>query len=156
MRYATFLEEGAPAPEFELPVLGEAYFSGVPSKVRLADLQGRYVILNFWAVHCAPCMRELPDLTKIWREYETRGLSVLGVLSKSDPRRGLEREQRYNPDGFPSLVDLDGALKEAYLVNAVPRTYIVGPGGAILFSSGGWSDEKRVELVEVLDRLLRD
>src|SRR4051812_27563096 len=47
--------------------------------VRLADLKGKIVLLNFWATWCPPCAAEMPDLEKWHTEYKDRGLVIVGV-----------------------------------------------------------------------------
>ncbi|HKC65480.1 MAG TPA: TlpA disulfide reductase family protein [Pyrinomonadaceae bacterium] len=47
--------------------------------LRLSDYKGKVVILNFWATWCPPCRAEMPDLIKMQREYQSRGLQVIGV-----------------------------------------------------------------------------
>jgi thiol-disulfide isomerase/thioredoxin len=65
-------EVGHPAPDFSLPTLDGA-------EIRLADLRGRPVILNFWATWCPPCRREMPALEIVWQQYNRGDVMVLGV-----------------------------------------------------------------------------
>ncbi len=155
LRRATRLEPGTPAPDFDLPVLDQAFLEGNPTTVRLSDLRGRHVIVNFWAVRCAPCVIEHPELTKIWKRFEPRGLSVFGLLSPSEPpEKALAWSERNDPDGFPTLVRPDRTVGEDYQVSGIPHTYLVGPEGLVLYSSSGWTEEKKEELIRVLDELL--
>lgn len=155
MRRATRLEVGTPAPDFELPVLNQAFLDGNPDIVRLSELRGRHVIVNFWAVHCAPCVIEHPELTKVWKRFESRGLSVFGLLSPSDsPERALAWSERNDPDGFPTLVAPDRTAGAEYQVSGIPHTYIIGPDGLVLFSFTGWNTPKKEELIRVLEELL--
>lgn len=155
LRSATRLEIGTPAPDFVLPVLDQAYLEGDPATIRLSDLRGRHVIVNFWAVRCAPCVIEHPELTRIWKRFESRGLSVFGLLSPSDsPERALAWSERNDPDGFPTLVPPDRTVGGEYEVSGIPHTYIIGPDGLILYSSTGWTEEKREELIRALDQFL--
>ncbi|MFT5657465.1 MAG: thiol-disulfide isomerase/thioredoxin [Gammaproteobacteria bacterium] len=67
------------APDFKLQDL-----SG--NTVRLSDLAGRGVVLNFWATWCPPCRREMPLLNDLQKTYETRGLSIIGVNLDESPQ----------------------------------------------------------------------
>ncbi len=65
-------EQQVPAPDFTLRRLdGE--------RVKLSDLRGKVVLVNFWATWCPPCRREIPDLSRIHTDYEEQGLVVLGI-----------------------------------------------------------------------------
>jgi peroxiredoxin len=146
---------GTPAPDFELPVLNEGFFQGTPTTIRLSDLRGQHVILNFWGVRCAPCVIEHPELTKIWRRFEPRGLLVFGLLSPSEsPERAMAWSSLNDPDGYPTLVSQDKTVGEDYRVSGIPHTYIIGPDGLVLFSSTGWNAEKKEELIRFLDEIL--
>src|SRR5712692_3211927 len=61
-----------PAPDFTVPTL-----SG--TSIRLSDLQGKVVLLNFWATWCVPCRTEMPTLEALYHRYKDRGLEVLAV-----------------------------------------------------------------------------
>jgi thiol-disulfide isomerase/thioredoxin len=111
------------APTFELPQL-----DGAP--LRLEDLRGRIVILDFWATWCAPCEVQMPVLDELWRDTNWRDdhgddLMIIGVSVDTDPvsevaawvdERGFEYPivvgdqdlaMRYGVFGFPTLVVID-------------------------------------------------
>ncbi|MBN1102968.1 MAG: TlpA family protein disulfide reductase [Deltaproteobacteria bacterium] len=72
-------KEGATAPDFALEDV-----SG--KRVVLQDLRGRYVLIDFWATWCPPCLQSIPELVELHRKYRDQGLVVLGI-SLDDPRR---------------------------------------------------------------------
>ena len=155
LRRVTHLDLGTPAPDFELPLLNADFLEGIPTSVRLSDLRGRHVILNFWGVRCAPCVLEHPELTRIWRRFESRGLLVFGLLSPSEsPESAMAWSELNDPDGYPTLVSKDRTVGDDYLVSGIPHTYVIGPDGFVLFSSTGWSPEKKEELIRLLDEIL--
>ena len=119
------------APDFALPTL-EA------DSLRLSDLKGRIVVLNFWATWCAPCRQEMPELMELQEEFEDRGLSVLGV--------SMDTRSLFDPDGPKALVSLfaerlainypvvmgSPAVAEAYGgVYALPTTFVIDQDGQI-------------------------
>lgn len=113
---------GAPAPDFELKTP-----EGVP--VRLSDLRGRFVVLNFWATWCGPCRLEMPDLEARAVAYADR-LTVLGVNFDESP----EEVEVFREDlgiTFPLLLDPGGRVQRLYRVLGYPTTFFVDEQGTI-------------------------
>lgn len=112
------------APEFELRDL-----AGQP--VRLRDLRGRVVLVNFWATWCVPCREEMPALEALSRELGPRGLTVVGVNFK-ESRAEVEAFVREHGLGFPMVLDADGRTSQLYQVFALPATFVVDRQGALV------------------------
>ncbi|PYM60867.1 MAG: hypothetical protein DMD79_14760 [Candidatus Rokuibacteriota bacterium] len=121
-----------PAPPFQLPDL-----EGRP--VRLEDLRGRVVLMNFWASWCGPCRDEIPAIEALSREFRSRGLTVLAVdYREADPIvGGFVREFGLT---VPVLLDRDGAVGERYRVVALPATFVVDRQGALVGAALGFRD----------------
>src|SRR5262245_28876975 len=49
------------------------------------SLKGKVVVINFWATWCAPCKKEIPDLSKLYMQYKSKGVVVLGILHQDNP-----------------------------------------------------------------------
>jgi peroxiredoxin len=116
--------EPTPASDLELLDL-----TGHP--VRLHDLRGRVVLLNFWATWCAPCREEMPALETLTRELGPRGLAVVGVNFK-ESRREVEAFMKEYRLTFPTLLDGDGRVAERYQVFALPVTFLVDRRGRVV------------------------
>ena len=112
--------QGQVAPDFELRTL-----SG--EKVRLGDLRGRPVLLNFWASWCGPCRKELPVLSLLHLDYEARGLVILGV---NDEGRGTA-SQAAREMKLPFATLDDGARKAhtLYRVQSIPSIFLIDREG---------------------------
>jgi cytochrome c-type biogenesis protein len=97
--------------------------------MRLNDLRGRVVVLNFWATWCTPCRAEIPALSAMQRDLESRGLSVIGV-SYDDTADGVRRFQKDIPQKYE--VVLGGREVNSQLpASPLPTTYIIDRQGRI-------------------------
>ena len=116
--------EPIPASELELLDL-----SG--RTIRLRDLRGRVVLLNFWATWCEPCREEMPALETLARELGPRGLTVVGVNFK-ESRTAIEAFIQEQKLAFPMLLDAAGQAAERYQVFALPATFLVDRRGMVV------------------------
>jgi len=119
---AGIAEVGDQAPDFQLATLDGA-------TVRLSDLRGTPVVLNFWASWCEPCRAEFPLIRK---NHAAAGdaFALVGVDTddiRSDGRRFATDERARWPNGF----DADGAVAKAYGVIGKPQTFFIGADGTI-------------------------
>lgn len=114
---------GKPAPEFTLQTLDG-------HTLKLSDLKGRPVLLNFWASWCIPCKEEAPLLRDIAEKQSADGLAIVGVVYQDQPGRAQEFVREYNLN-FPSVLDpkLDTAID--YGVGGVPETFFIDENGVI-------------------------
>ena len=114
---------GGAAPDFTLPSI-----DGTP--VRLSELKGKPVFINFWATWCVPCREEMPLMREVYEQNREKGLVILAVDMEEDAslvRRWVE-QGGYT---FTFLLDSDGELIKRYNVTAAPTSYFVGPDGLI-------------------------
>lgn len=117
---------GKPAPKVEAQDLGG-------KTVRLADFRGKYVVVDFWATWCGPCLVELPRLQEAYRKFHDAGLEIVGV-SLDETRsavvdfvkvRQLPWIQFHNGTAGADLV-------EAFGVTSIPASYLIDPEGTII------------------------
>ena len=136
--------EGGSAPGFRLGL----YDGGT---ITLEELQGRVVVLNFWASWCAPCQEEAPALERVWRKYGGDGVVFVGVNAKDLPANAQRFIARYGVT-YPNGPDVHGRISRAYRVYAFPETFVIGPDGLVAERLIGVVTDER--LSEAIDKLL--
>ncbi len=95
--------------------------------VTLSDLQGEWVLVNFWATWCAPCVAEMAYLEQV---HQTRDINVLGINYNEAPKEVQKFVDEHGVT-FPILLEPDDVLKMVYEARALPRTVVVGPDGIV-------------------------
>ena len=99
--------------------------------VRLADLEGRAVWINFWASWCPPCQAETPVLRALDRAYRDRGLSIVEISVQETNAADLAADARRYSLGYTVAADLDGDIFRHYRVYVLPTQFFIRPDGRI-------------------------
>ncbi|MBF0272121.1 MAG: TlpA family protein disulfide reductase [Magnetococcales bacterium] len=124
--------------------------------MRLSDLKGKVVLINFWATWCPPCLEEIPALVQLQTQYADRGLVVVGIdyMEKADAKRLNQfiDEQGINyPVVMGELKTLQGVAKILGGVFALPVTKVLDRSGKVAASHiGGLDLAEMKKLVEPL------
>lgn len=136
------LKKGETPPDFELTTLaGET--------VRLSEMKGTKVILNFWGSWCPPCKAEMPHMQKYYKKNADKdNVEILAVNLTSGEKKGLPAVEQfvkaYNLT-FPIPLDETGELAQQYLVSIIPTTYFIGTDGVVANRYVGPMDEKTLK-----------
>jgi peroxiredoxin len=130
-------QERTPAPGFLLN-------DSDGNVVRLDDLRGKVVLLNFWATWCPPCRLEMPSLEALQRQLGPRGLAVLAVASRDNARdvRSFIDEHRLS---FPALLDPGAHAYGVYEIWSLPTSFVIDKRGYLVGKVVGhrdWSSEQ--------------
>jgi thiol-disulfide isomerase/thioredoxin len=137
---------GDTAPAFDLP--------GTAQPVRLADLKGKYVYVDFWASWCGPCRQSFPWLNEMQAKYGAQGLTVVGINVDTKREDALAFLKEV-PANFRLAFDPSGTSPKAYKIKGMPSSILVGPDGKVIFHHAGFRPENRAELEEKIRKALR-
>ncbi|MFL0403666.1 TlpA family protein disulfide reductase [Bacillus nitratireducens] len=135
------IEIGKSAPDFELTKLDGA-------KVKLSDLKGKKVILNFWATWCGPCQQEMPDMEAFYKEHKDN-VEILAInYTPSEKGGGEEKVRNFAKEKgitFPILLDKNIDVTTAYKVITIPTSYFIDTKGVIQDKFIGPMTQKEME-----------
>lgn len=120
------LKSGNEAPDFEF-----TDFDG--KKHRLSDFRGKWVLLDFWATWCQPCVKEIPHLTKAYKKFGGDNIQFISVSHD----RGIEEAREFakkNGMNWLQTINLDGYCdaSEKYNVQSIPAPFLIDPNGKIV------------------------
>jgi peroxiredoxin len=136
-----------PAPAIALPGLdGET--------IRISDLRGQVVLVNFWATWCEPCKEETPDLQAAHTALANEGLVIVGInLRKQETDEAAIRAftEQYGVT-YPIALDVDGEAARLFQISPIPTSYFIDPAGDIRYVRVG---TLTIDEVETLFRSLQ-
>lgn len=125
---------GAPAPRFELKNL-----EGKP--VKLADFQGKVVLLNFWATWCVPCRQEIPGFVALQQQYGDKGLVIIGVSLDEQGVDVVKKFAKQFEVTYPVVMGNEKLIADYGNIEAVPTTFVIDREGRIAGRHVGFADK---------------
>jgi len=122
---------------FELPGIGDTLdisFTALDGReVKLADLKGKVVLVDFWATWCVPCIKVMPEIKKLHDEFHDRGFEIIGISLDSDKEKlesflakeGIKWPQYFDGAGW------ENEIARQYGIESIPATFLIGADGLI-------------------------
>ena len=140
-------EVGRAGPDFLLEQPGGG-------TLRLSDLQGQPIVLNFWASWCAPCRAEMPELVRAYAEFRDDGLEIVAVNLQETNKKILDFADEFGIE-FPIAIDRDGELKDVWRLGGpfggIPSSYFLDEAGIVQdIVYGPLTDDMLVERIGLL------
>ncbi|MEL7122617.1 MAG: TlpA disulfide reductase family protein, partial [Bacteroidota bacterium] len=118
--------------------------------IDLMDLQGKIVIVDFWATWCGPCVNSFPSMQEVVKEYKNNDDVVFLFVNCWEQEKDVQaavtqfiKERGYN---FKVLMDYDNKVVSNFKVEGIPTKFIIGPDGYVKFKSVGFEpDESKMK-----------
>lgn len=133
------------APDFEFTTFIDE------ETMRLSDLRGNVVVINFWASWCIPCKDEAPELEAAWQQYKDDNVVFLGIAYADNGPRSLEFMERYGIT-YMNAPDIETRISELYNIQGVPETFIIDQNGNV--AQFIYAGVNRQSLASYIDPLL--
>jgi peroxiredoxin len=122
---------GSPAPE----LLATEALDGKP--IHLADFKSHVVVLDFWGIHCGPCVGAIPSVQRLWNQYSAMGVVVIGLHNSGESLADIKKFVKDNGLKYSILPDADddagsfGKTFREYGVFAIPSVVVIDQNGKI-------------------------
>jgi cytochrome c biogenesis protein CcdA/peroxiredoxin len=126
------------APDFSLESLDG-------KTVRLSDLRGKAVLLNFWATWCGPCKIEMPWFVDLQNQYGSQGLQIIGVAMDDGSKEDIAKFAKDMGVNYPILIGKDSVGDEYGGVNALPQSFLIARDGKVVDKIVGLRGKSEIE-----------
>ena len=136
------------APDFTLKSL-------TGKNIKLSELRGRVVLINFWATWCAPCREELPFFNRLYGKYKEVGLEILGVNIDKTVSQAVGMSGTFGL-AFPVLLDPSGEISGLYRIRSMPTTFVVAKDGTVRHTHWGFGPDDPARYEGEIRSLLKE
>jgi cytochrome c biogenesis protein CcmG/thiol:disulfide interchange protein DsbE len=141
-----------PAPAFDVTTWDWDRLARPGENLSLDSLEGKTLVLNFWASWCIPCQQEAPMFERVWNEYKDQNVVFLGVNTEDTDSAALAYIEEYGLT-YPHAPDQGGRMERDYRITGIPETFIINGDGEIVrhFISTPKESELRGEIERALE-----
>ena len=115
--------------------------------VDLATLKGKVVLIDFWSTTCVPCVRDLPDVKKLYSKYKAQGLEVIGI-TLDENKEVLQRYIQKEDLSWPQYFDPKGSqnpIAQEFAIRSIPVVWLIDRHGILRDLDGREEQERKIE-----------
>jgi len=132
------LKQASIAPDFTLESLDG-------KSMKLSDLRGHAVLLNFWATYCGPCKIEMPWFVELQKQYGAQGLQIVGVAMDDASKEDIAKFAKDMGVNYPILIGKESVGDEYGGIPALPETFFIGRDGKLMDKIIGLKGKGEIE-----------
>ena len=137
----------------QVPAFAVKMFDG--TAVNIQDLKGKVVLVNFWATWCPPCRQELTRVQKdIIDRFKSKDFVFLPI-SRQEKYETVKAFREKTGYTFPMGLDTDRKVFSLFATESIPRNFLVGKDGKIVFMEIGYSEESFQKLIQEIEKALK-
>lgn len=138
------------APAFSLMNMDE-------ERLNFSDLEGKVVLLNFWATWCPPCIREMPSMERLHQQVGADDFKVIAINQMEEPDDVFAFTGQLEIDPtFEILFDRTSKVSQEYAVRGLPTTYLIDKKGNIRYRAVGGRLFNHPEVVKIIQQLIEE
>jgi len=138
------------APDFEIQL-------SAGKNIRLSDLKGKIVLINFFSTSCSPCRAELPMIQKhIWKKHGKNDNFELLVIARDNSTEDIAKYLSLNTAiKFPIYPDTKRTIYQKYAKIGVPQNFVIDKEGNVLYHVTGYYEAEFLNMVNLINELLK-
>jgi peroxiredoxin len=144
----TVIRDDRKVPDFSLKVLNG-------KRVGIKQFKGKIVLLNFWAIWCAPCKDEMPGLEVLHRQFRDKNFVLLTISVDYGGVKSVQEFINKHQYTFSVLLDPKCEVFDLFKANGIPTTFLVDKKGKMIGKAMGPRDWKSHEVVSLLNLLIK-
>ena len=146
----SIIKNGDIAPDFTVEMLDGR-------SLKLQDMKGKVVLVNFWATWCGPCMEEFKVIPeKIVKRFESNDF-VFIPISRQETRETVQKKMTQLKESgidFPVGLDPDKSIYSKYATTYIPRNFLIDKNGKVVYTSVGYEEKEFARLIEKIEELI--
>ena len=141
--------EKSPAPEVSVVSIANG------TTLKLSELKGKVVLLNFWATWCPPCREEIPSMMKLNTAMAGKPFQMVAVSIDEGGKQAVEAFFKEAGVSLPTYLDATGASSKSYGITGVPESFIIDKQGVIVKKVVGGVSWDSPEVISFLEGLMK-
>ncbi len=126
------------------------------NELKSSALQGKVILINLFATWCPPCQKELAAIEEtLWPKYKNNANFTMLVIGREHNEAELKTYNEKKGFDFPLYPDKNKNIYNSFASKFIPRTYLIGKDGKVIYASKGYTEEEFTELMNKIEKALK-